>query len=67
MKKRRYIDLFGYTAEEFDELLESSISKILRSTGKPVSELDMKTVFAVYEDETRKLPRRRRRETRTMG
>lgn len=67
MKKRRYIDLFGYTAEEFDELLESSTSKILRSTGKPVYELDMKTVFAVYEDETRKLPRRRRRETRTTG
>ena len=43
MKRRRYIDLFGYTAEEFDKLLESSISKILRSTGKPVSELDTQT------------------------
>jgi hypothetical protein len=67
MKKRRYVDLFGYTAEEFDKLLESSISKKLRSTGKPLSELDMQTVFTAYEDETRKLPRRRLREMRTMG
>jgi hypothetical protein len=67
MKKRRYIDLFGYTAEEFDELLESSISKTLRSNGKLMSELDMQTVFSAYKDEARKLPRRRLRETRAIG
>ena len=67
MKKRRYVDLFGYTAEEFDDLLESGTNKILRSKGKPVAELDMQTVFAAYKDETRKLPRRRFREMRTMG
>ena len=67
MKKRRYVDLFGYTAEEFDELLESSISKTLRSNGKLMSELDMQTVFSAYKDEVRKLPRRRRRETRAIG
>ena len=65
MKKRKYIDLFGYTAEEFDNLLEISTNKILRSNGKPKSELDMQTVFTAYKEETRKLPRRRLREMRT--
>ena len=67
MKKRKYIDLFGYTAEEFDNLLEISTNKILRSNGKPKSELDMETVFTAYKEETRKLPRRRLREMRTTG
>jgi hypothetical protein len=67
MKKRRYVDLFGYTAEEFDDLLESSANKILRSSGKTMSELDMETVFRAYRDETRKLPRRRLREMRTIS
>ena len=67
MKKRKYIDLFGYTAEEFDNLLEISTNKILRSNGKPKSELDMQTVFTAYKEETRKLPRRRLREMRTTG
>jgi hypothetical protein len=67
MKKRRYVDLFGYTAEEFDDLLESGTNKTLRSKGKPVSEQDMETVFQAYKDETRKLSRRRVREIRTMG
>ncbi|SEL27038.1 hypothetical protein [Nitrosovibrio tenuis] len=67
LKKRRYVDLFGYTPEEFDDLLERSTNKILRSTGKPVNELDMQTVFTAYENEARKLPRRRFRETRTMS
>ena len=67
MKKRRYTDLFGYTAEEFDNLLEISTNKILRSNGKPKSELDMQTVFTAYKEETRKLPRRRLREMRTTG
>ena len=64
MKKRRYIDLYGYTADEFDRLLERGINKKLRSAGKSRSELDMSTVFVAYEDETRKLPRRRLREMR---
>ena len=67
MKKRKYVDLFGYTAEEFDNLLEISTNKILRSNGKPKSELDMQTVFTAYKEETRKLPRRRLREMRTTG
>ena len=67
MKKRRYTDLFGYTAEEFDNLLEINTNKILRSNGKPKSELDMQTVFTAYKEETRKLPRRRLREMRTTG
>jgi hypothetical protein len=67
MKKRRYVDLFGYTAEEFDNLLESGANKILRSNGKPLAELDMQTVFTAYKDETRKLPRRRLREMRMTG
>ena len=67
MKKRKYIDLFGYTAEEFDNLLEISTNKILRSNGKPKSQLDMQTVFTAYKEETRKLPRRRLREMRTTG
>jgi hypothetical protein len=67
MKKRRYTDLFGYTAEEFDKLLESGTSKILRSNRTPLSDLDMETVFAAYKHETRKLPRRRLREIRTGG
>ena len=67
MKKRRYVDLFGYTAEEFDNLLESGANKILRSSGKPMSELDMETIFTAYKDESRKLPRRRLREMRTTG
>jgi hypothetical protein len=64
MKKRRYIDLYGYTLEEFDRLLEKGINKKLRSAGKSRSELDMFTVFAAYEDEARKLPRCRLREMR---
>jgi hypothetical protein len=64
MKKRRYVDLYGYTAEEFDDLLESSANKILRANAKTMSELDMQTVFTAYRDETRKLPRRRLREIR---
>jgi hypothetical protein len=69
MKKRRYADLFGYTVEEFDKLLEDRTSKILCSNRKrkPLSELDMETVFTVYKDETRKLPRRRLREMQTIG
>jgi hypothetical protein len=62
MKKRRYADLYDYTPDEFDRWLESGINKKLRSTGKSRSELDKHTVFAAYKDETRKLPRRRRRE-----
>ena len=64
MKKRRYVDLYGYTQDEFDRLLESGINKNLRSTGKSRLELDMETVFTAYKDETRKLPRRRFRELR---
>ena len=64
MKKRRYVDLYGYTSDEFDRLLERGINKKLRSTGKSRSELDMHTVFAAYEDETRKLSRRRLHEMR---
>ena len=64
MKKRRYIDLYGYTQDEFDCWLESGINKKLRSVGKPRLELDKDIVFAVYKDETRKLPRRRLREMR---
>jgi hypothetical protein len=67
MKKRRYADLFGYTTEEFDRLLESRTSKILRSNRTPLSDLDMETVFAAYKDETRKLPRSRLREIRAAG
>lgn len=66
MKKRRYTDLFGYTVEEFDKLLENGTSKILRSNRKSMSELDMETIFTVYRDETRKLPRRRLREMQTI-
>ena len=55
MKKRRYTDLYGYTSDEFDRWLERGINKKLRSAGKSRSELDMSTVFAAYEDETRKL------------
>ncbi|SEA26465.1 hypothetical protein [Nitrosospira multiformis] len=65
MKKRRYTDLYGYTSDEFDRWLERGINKKLRSAGKSRSELDMSTIFAAYEDESRKLPRRRRREMRT--
>ena len=64
MKKRRYIDLYGYTLGEFDHWLERGINKKLRSAGKSRRGLDMSTVFAAYEDETRKLPRRRLREMR---
>jgi hypothetical protein len=64
MKKRRYLDLYGYTSDEFDHLLERSINKKLRSAGKSKSALDMRTVFAAYKDETRTLPRRRLREMR---
>jgi hypothetical protein len=67
MKKRRYTDLFGYTAEEFDKLLESGTSKLLRSNRTSLSDLDMETVFAAYKHETRKLPRRRLREIRATG
>ena len=67
MKKRRYVDLYGYTSDEFDLWLERGINKKLRSTGKSRSELSMSTVFAAYEDETRKLPRRRLREMRTAA
>jgi hypothetical protein len=48
MKKRRYVDLYGYTAEEFDNLLESSANKILRANAKAMSKLDMQTVFTAY-------------------
>ena len=65
MKKRRYIDLYGYTQDEFDQWLEKGINKKLRSAGKSRSELDMHTIFAAYHDETRRLPRRRLREMRT--
>lgn len=65
MKKRRYIDLYGYTYDEFDRLLERGINKKLRSAGKSRSELDMHTIFAAYHDETRKLPRLRLHEMRT--
>lgn len=64
MKKRRYVDLYGYTSDEFDRLLERGINKKLRTGGKSRWELDMGTVFAAYEDETRKLPRRRLHEIR---
>jgi hypothetical protein len=64
MKKRRYVDLYGYTQEEFDRRLESGITKKLRSTGKSRLELDMCTAFAAYKEETRELPRRRLREVR---
>jgi superfamily II DNA/RNA helicase len=64
MKKRRYVDLYGYTSDEFDRLLERGLNKKLRSAGKSRSELDMHTVFAAYEDETRKLSRRRLHEMR---
>jgi hypothetical protein len=64
MKKRRYADLYGYTSDEFDRLLERGINNKLRSVGKYRSELDMPTIFAAYKDETRKLPRRRLREMR---
>ena len=64
MKKRRYVDLYGYTSDEFDRLLERGINKKLHSAGKSRWELDMPTVFAAYEDETRKLPRRRLHEIR---
>ena len=67
MKKRRYVDLYGYTQDEFDRRLESGINKKLRSAGKSRLELDMDTVFAAYKDETRKLPRRRLRELRTTA
>jgi hypothetical protein len=66
MKKRRYIDLYGYTQDEFDYWLEKGINKKLRSAGKSRSELDMHTIFAAYHDETRKLPRRRLREMRAV-
>jgi hypothetical protein len=59
MKKRKYVDLYGYTQDEFDSWLESGINKKLRSAGKPRLEMDKDLVFAVYKDETRKLPRRR--------
>ena len=64
MKKRRYIDLYGYTSDEFDCWLERGINKKLRSAGKSRLELDVSTVFAAYEDEARKLPHRRLREMR---
>ncbi|BCT69036.1 hypothetical protein [Nitrosospira sp. NRS527] len=64
MKKRRYIDLYGYTLDEFDRWLERGINKELRSTGKSRSELDVHAIFAAYEGETRKLSRRRLREMR---
>jgi hypothetical protein len=64
MKKRRYADLYGYTQDEFDRRLESGINKKLRSAGKSRLKLDMSTVFAAYEDETRQLLRRRLREIR---
>ncbi|ABB74131.1 hypothetical protein SAMN05216403_1366 [Nitrosospira multiformis ATCC 25196] len=67
MKKRKYIDLYGYTQDEFDHWLESGINKKLRSAGKSRSELDMDTVFAAYKDETRKLLRRRLREMRIIA
>lgn len=67
MKKRRYIDLYGYTSDEFDRLLEKGINKKLRSAGKSRSQLDMHAVFAAYEDETRKLSRRRLREIRNVA
>ena len=64
MKKRRYVDLYGYTQDEFDRWLESGINKKLRHAGKPRRELDRGTVFTAYKDETRTLPRRRLREMR---
>ena len=64
MKKRRYADLYGYTQDEFDRLLEKGINKKLRSAGQSRAQMDMSTMFAAYEDETRKLPRRRLREMR---
>ena len=67
MKKRRYIDLYGYTSDEFDRLLEKGLNKKLRSAGKSRSQLDMYAVFAAYEDETRKLSRRRLREIRGVA
>jgi hypothetical protein len=62
MKKRRYIDLHGYTLDEFDLWLERGINKKLRSAGKSRSELEVHAIFAAYEDETRRLSRRRFRE-----
>jgi hypothetical protein len=56
--------LYGYTQDEFDYWLERGINKKLRSAGKSRPELDMHTVFAAYEEETRKLSRRRFREMR---
>jgi hypothetical protein len=67
MKKRRYIDLYGYTQDDFDRWLESGINKKFRSAGKSRWELDMQTVFAAYKDETRQLPRRRLREMRSTA
>lgn len=67
MKKRKYADLYGYTSEEFDRLLERGINKKLRSAGKSRSEMDMSTIFAAYEDETRELFRRRLREMRVAA
>jgi hypothetical protein len=64
MKKRRYIDLYGYTLDEFDLWLERGINKKLRSAGKSRSELDVHAIFVAYEGETRKLSRRRLREMR---
>lgn len=64
MKKRRYVDLYGYTLDEFDHLLERGINRKLRSAGKSRSELGMHAIFAAYEGETRKLSRRRLREIR---
>jgi hypothetical protein len=64
MKKRRYIDLYGYTLDEFDLWLERGINKKLRSAGKSRSELNVHAIFAAYEGETRKLSRRRLREMR---
>jgi hypothetical protein len=64
MKKRRYVDLYGYTQDEFDRWLESGINKKLRYAGKSRRELDRGTVFMAYKDETRKLPRRRLHEMR---
>jgi hypothetical protein len=59
MKKRRYIDLYGYTLDEFDLWLERGINKKLRSAGKSRSELDVHAIFAAYEGETRRLSCRR--------
>ena len=45
-------------------VLEKGINKKLRSAGQSRAQMDMSTMFAAYEDETRKLPRRRLREMR---